>query len=156
MTRANIYIQDHDKVILKMYVHSDGYPTGVGLDIASKYKDYKLVDGIKLGEMNICNGMGDFAVQLITFLKNNSIQNSIETSEALAKILPNSLNYNHEVGGLYIEPINDDNECVDYVYWLYNQKDKIAIKCFEYKTMIYEGSLEDFISWARTREESEE
>ena len=85
MTRANIYIQDYDKVILKMYVHSDGYPTGVGLDIASKYKDYKLVDGIKLGEMNICNGMGDFAVQLITFLKSNSIQNSIETSEALAK-----------------------------------------------------------------------
>ena len=51
---------------------------------------------------------------------------------------------------------NDENEYVDYVYWLHNQKDKIMIKCFEHKKIIYEGSLEDFIPWAKKREESEE
>jgi hypothetical protein len=155
VTRANIFIQDHNNVILKLYIHSDGYPTGVGTDIAEKYKDYRLVDGIRLGEMNVCNGMGDFAVQLITYLKNEAIEQSKKTSEELAKILPNSLNYNHEVGGIYVEPINNDTDCVDYVYWLYNKKDKIAIKCFETKNLIYDGELEGFTKWALTREESE-
>lgn len=156
MTRANIFIQDHDNVIVKLYVHSDGYPTGIGTDITEKYKSYRLVDGIRLGEMNVCNGMGDFAVQLITFLKNDAIESSIRTSEELAKILPNSLNYNHEAGGIYVEPINNDTDGVDYVYWLYNKKDKIAIKCFEFKDLIYDGDLEGFAEWAQAREENEE
>lgn len=74
-TRAKITILDEQhKDIICLYSQYDGYPSGVGQQIVDFLKDKKLVNGISVSEPSSpqLNGMGDLAVRLIVYLKQDS------------------------------------------------------------------------------------
>jgi hypothetical protein len=56
------------KKIVTMYRQYDGYPSGMGKDLANFLKDGKLVNGIS-GNEKVFNGMGCLSAQVVAHLK---------------------------------------------------------------------------------------
>lgn len=156
MTRAEIKIVDGKKDLVNLYIHSDGYPSGIMKDIAEKYSCYKEVDGIPASEFNIYNGIGDFAVQLITHLKNDNIEGSKKVQKDLETFGLPKVEINHEPGWLYIVPNKTDRKDIEYYYELSSKNEKLYVECFDTKKKLFEGSLEEYFKWAEELESKEE
>lgn len=156
MTRAEIKIIDGKNTLVNLYMHSDGYPSGIMKDIAEKYVSYKEVDGIPAGELNIYNGIGDLAVQLITHLKNDNVENSKKIQKDLERFGLPKVEINHEPGWLYIVPNKTDRSDIEYYYELSSQNERLYVKCFDTKKELFNGSLEEYLSWVEKIESEEE
>lgn len=71
-TRSLTRVFDDDKLVLAMYRQMDGYPEGMGADLAKFVVSGTFVTGISLTKQKPqpqFNGMGCFAAQLVKHLK---------------------------------------------------------------------------------------
>ena len=113
--------------LVRIYQQYDGYPSGVGLELAHWLKDKKIINGFgygKTAENGYCNGVGCMSAQFIHDFKVG-------------------------IGGLYI--INHD-DIEDYNYKViitYNITSKYSITLEAYRwsdnTPFFSGTPQDFI-----------
>jgi hypothetical protein len=105
-TRSLTHIYNNDgALLLTMYRQFDGYPEGMGLDLAKFISQFTIVNGIGSDqEGKIANGMGCLAAQLIAELKDC-------------------------VGNVYIYPPNSKDCWEEFTYHIF--KDKMV--CRDYK-----------------------
>ena len=68
-TRSTIAIYENTKHLVTIYQQYDGYPSGVGLQLAKFVSSGKLVNGLSGDKGLVFNGMGCFAAALIKELK---------------------------------------------------------------------------------------
>lgn len=96
------------KPLLTIYRQMDGYPSGMGLELAEFLAQFKVVNGFGLGDTTKqANGAGCLAAQLVGFLKDG------------------------QVGGIYIYPSGSKNCGEDYVYKIFATTGKIFMQVFE-------------------------
>ena len=105
MTRGEVKIIDGETDLVNLYIHSDMYPSGVMREVAKKYCNYEEVNGIQMGKFNIYNGIGDFATQLITYLKETNAKNNDSVLNALRKVGIPKAEMNSEPGWIYVVPL---------------------------------------------------
>ncbi len=72
-TRASIVIVQDEQPIVSIYSQFDGYPRGLGEDIANFLRGKKLVNGYRDRSDPVWNGMGDLAAQLVWTLKKGDL-----------------------------------------------------------------------------------
>ena len=102
-TRARINIFDGNEVLVSIYRQFDGYPDGLGKEVADFAGKMTIINGIsgqKAGEA--ANGMGCFAAQLIAHLKEG-------------------------IGNVYIRNTSSDSHGEEYSYNLHERDGKIWI-----------------------------
>lgn len=123
MTRARVIFREDDTNICAVYIHSDGYISGLGYQLSEQLGDYKIVNGLSYDQPKekIANGMGCLAAQWV----------------AMNKTKP---------GYLYLDnPIENENTraMIDYHYFLSNQEGRIWVQVFRFtdKQPIYDGWL---------------
>lgn len=68
-TRSTIAIYENTKHLVTIYQQYDGYPSGVGLQLAKFVSSGKLVNGLSGDKGPVFNGMGCLAAALIKKLK---------------------------------------------------------------------------------------
>jgi len=70
-TRALVHVNDGGTTLLTIYRQFDGYPTGMGKDLAAILRGRTIVNGFGAGmdESNTSNGMGCLAATLVKQLK---------------------------------------------------------------------------------------
>jgi hypothetical protein len=101
-----------------MYYQYDGYPSGLGADIAKFLQPIDIVNGFSPGDESgiVANGMGCLAAQLIAHQKQG-------------------------VGGVYIVHCNPGSDhWQDFEYHIY--KKRVEVK--NPKNLMFSGSWEDF------------
>ena len=102
-TRSTITFTENEEKLCKIYQQYDGYLDGVGKDLAEFLQSGKLVNGITMGESDkVFNGAGCLVAQFISENKTSA-------------------------GGLYIIPLNDEDE--EYNYTVKIIKGEILISC---------------------------
>jgi hypothetical protein len=96
-TRSTTEIKDNGKLILKLYKQFDGYVEGWGKDIKDFAKSGKFVNGINIPrpKSKVFNGIGDFALQLVTEFKK-------EPGDLYATTKDNRQEYNYTIN--YVTP----------------------------------------------------
>jgi hypothetical protein len=100
-TPATIKFYDDGELLVNVYIHWDGYPSGAGLNLVRFLKKYTIVNGISMNETRIvANGMGCLAAQFIKEFKDGP-------------------------GGLYIHHSTDVGD-YDYVVQL-NSSDNLTV-----------------------------
>lgn len=127
-TRALIHIRESGKVLTTLYIHWDGYPTGLGADILEHLKDHRILSGYSCGDdiTNAFNGMGCLAAYLIHELKTG-------------------------IGGVYIHPAGSGaGPCIEFVYTIYQKGEFIFLKVVSCSMSrddqpLYNGSLNGYI-----------
>lgn len=107
--------------LVRIYQQYDGYPKGVGLELAHWLKDKKIVNGFGYGETaenGYCNGVGCMSAQFIHDFKVG-------------------------IGGLYI---TDHDDCEEYDYKVIVTNDStITLEVYEDGVHIFQGSVVEFI-----------
>ena len=58
-----------DQIHVQIYNHYDGYPSGLGVTLASYLQDFTVVNGLSSGQEKVANGMGCLAAQTVKYLK---------------------------------------------------------------------------------------
>jgi len=122
-TRSLTVFKENGKEFCVMYAQYDGYPDGLGLDLAKFLKDISLVNGISINEKRkIANGLGCLAAQVIAHLKDGP-------------------------GGIYVYPPKARDCGEEYIYTIEEKEGKINLICFDvyYKKVLFCGSPVDFI-----------
>ena len=133
-THALIVISNYDATALRLkescnyttlYVHFDGYPQGVGTELAEHFTGYRLTAGISGDAGKTANGMECLAAQLVGNLKDS-------------------------VGNVYLTLDHEsfDEAGVEYLYFISPNEDgkRIDIRV-EHKvgdTLLFEGPLDEF------------
>jgi hypothetical protein len=103
--------------LLTMYRQFDGYPSGMGKDLANFLKSGKVVNGISATEnQTVFNGAGCLAAQLVAHFKQGA-------------------------GGFYIHKPMSRNCGEEYVYEIYVDYDtkQIELRCLEVGYMTKKG-----------------
>jgi len=97
------------KPLLTIYRQMDGYPSGMGLELAEFLAQFRVVNGFGLDDKpsKVANGAGCLAAQLVGFLKDE------------------------RVGSVYIYPPASKNCGEDYVYKIFVTTGKIVMQVFE-------------------------
>lgn len=106
-TRARVNVFDRNQLIVSIYRQMDGYPDGLGREVADFSGKMKIINGIsgeKAGEA--ANGMGCFAAQLIRHLKDS-------------------------IGSVYIRDTGPKSQGEEFSYNLHNRDGKIWIDALE-------------------------
>lgn len=70
-TRSTTKVYNNDKMILALYCQFDGYPQGVGRQLADFIESRPFVNGIGRDD-KVFNGMECFAAQLVAHLKTSA------------------------------------------------------------------------------------
>jgi hypothetical protein len=99
-TRARINILDHDKTLVSIYRQFDGYPSGLGQEVADFGSTLTIVNGYTSTGEDQANGMGCFAAQLIKYLKDG-------------------------IGNVYIRDTSDESQGEEYSYNLSEKEGKV-------------------------------
>lgn len=124
-TRSTTRIYKNDKMILALYCQFDGYPTGVGVQLADFIKSRPFVNGLT-GDAPAFNGPGCFAAQLVAHLK-------------------------AKPGLWYITGEEDQREEFNYEVRIKLDENYLALPpvfiCEGYDQR-FEGKVEDFAAWA--------
>lgn len=142
-TRAITNVVDEKGVsYVSLYRQFDGYPQGGhGEDLANWLKGAVIGNGIRMGAepRNFFNGVGDLAVRLVTFFKED-----------------------HSVaGGFYLVAPAHDKWDVDYTYTVhcddgYEEEGGVTLEVTSYGgTTLFNGTVEDFYVWMRESEEED-
>tara|TARA_Y100000034_G_scaffold107034_1_gene136202 strand:- start:140 stop:580 length:441 start_codon:yes stop_codon:yes gene_type:complete len=114
-----------EKAVVNIYRHYDGYPEGMGLDLAEFLSEFTIVNG--LGEDSykpkIANGVGCLAAQLVQFLKDGP-------------------------GNVYLETLDGDpgDSWEEYIYTIYPKESEptfISIYDVWKKECIFVGTAKD-------------
>ena len=93
-TRSITRVQIDGKTLISVYRQYDGYISGHGKDLAKFLENRRIVNGIRPGEeMNVFNGPGCLASNLVSFLKEGEIG---------------------KAGNIYIYPTDADDEEYSY------------------------------------------
>lgn len=105
-TRARVNIFEGNSVLVSIYRQFDGYPDGLGQEIADFAAKMVIVNGIPVGDPEMvagkaANGIGCFAAQLIARLKCDSI------------------------GSVYVRNTDADSHGEEYSYNLHEKDGKI-------------------------------
>jgi hypothetical protein len=106
-TRARVNVYEREKIIVSIYRQMDGYPDGLGQQVADFAADMAIINGIsgqKAGEA--ANGMGCFAAQLISKLKD-------------------------DIGSVYIRDTSEESHGEEYSYNLREKDGRIWIDALE-------------------------
>ena len=130
-TRSNTFVKDEDgKIICNMYRQYDGYLSGHGADLLSKFGEIKIINGIEMGQTvgTHANGMGCFSAQMVAYFK-------------------------QKIGGIYLfghdGKVTQDN---DYTYEISPKNDKffhkhykilLWVKVWNWEELIYDGWLSE-------------
>lgn len=141
-TRSLTRIFDNDKQIACIYRQHDGYPDGHGKDMADFIQSGTFVNGIPFGiEGRLFNGIGCFAVQLVSYLKGD------------------------EAGGVYLYPADAKDRGEEYVYEIHGGNDfsnggepkPLTIKCFGVydNKVLYDGDIAGFATFVVTDHEED-
>ena len=114
-----------DKSVVNMYRQYDGYPEGLGLELAEFLSDFTVVNGIGLKDRptKLANGTGCLAAQLVQYLKDGP-------------------------GGIYLEALNGEpgDSWEEYIYTLYPKEGEptyISIYDVWDKKCIFVGTSQD-------------
>lgn len=116
-TRSLTYVYDgrdtkNTQALMCAYQQFDGYPSGVGQELADFAKSFTIVNGFGPGQKDavstIANGAGCFAAQLVARFKKH-------------------------VGGFYLRTTDQDQDSgQEYEYHLFVQEGvPVQIKCYE-------------------------
>ena len=123
-THANIHIYDKEERFVSLYKHTDGYPSGLGLELYNFLVNIKLVNGLNPEMKNVANGMGCLAAQLIA-------------------------NFKTTPGDLYVISPNSDS-LQDFNYHIYGLPGFILVTDCD-DTTIYCGLIDDdFLKWVKS------
>ena len=115
-----------EKSVVNIYKQYDGYPEGLGLELAEFLSDFTVVNGLSIPRpTKVANGTGCLAAQLVQYLKDGP-------------------------GNVYLEPINGDSKPGDsweeYIYTLYPKEGEptyMSIYDVWDKKCIFVGTSED-------------
>lgn len=129
-TSARVIFKSEGQKVFNMRAHYDGYPNGVGMDLARIMAEGQLVHGLgqdrTLGKY--FNGDSCMAASVIALMKK-------------------------EPGNIYLYPTNQDMD-TNYTYVInVDDKEEITIKMTGGKS--FEGTLEGFIQEFGTEEDKE-
>lgn len=94
------------KTLCTIYRQYDGYPEGMGADLAAIIAPRKLVYAFQHRKAQ-ANGMGCLATLIIAALKGDDCEN------------------------VYVYPVNAKDQGEDYTYVVYAQGDEVRISCVE-------------------------
>ena len=101
-TRSLTIVNDehNEKEMMVFYRHYDGYPTGHGTDLLNFLKGKMIVNGLSSENenLNIANGMGCLAAQIVEHFKNGPAY-------------------------FYLYPSDTRNYGEEYIYTIYAKKD---------------------------------
>ena len=112
--------QRQNEPILCMYGQYDGYPSGVGAELAVFLTSGKLVNGIGLDAKNVFNGMGCLAAQLVAHFKT-------------------------EAGGFYLRaPRLDRDDWQDYEYHIFEDSVVVYEIGSNNNNPLFDGTWADF------------
>ena len=128
-----------------MYRQMDGYPRGMGSDLAEFLNGGKMVNGISLGEeQRVFNGIGCLSAQLVAHFKDGA-------------------------GGYYLYPTNTKDAWQEYEYEIIqHENEEVKLKVIEVgyingkgkyckgKKTLYFGSPKGFENWLNIKETIEE
>ena len=112
-----------DKIHIQIYKHYDGYPEGLGVDLANFLDGYDVVNGLSTGYQGpVANGMGCLAAQLVGYIKN-------------------------EAGNIYLQkPIEKDWEDYEYFVWVKDHAE-LWISIFDYDgNCIFVGEPDELLT----------
>jgi len=133
-TRSTVQILDESgATLVSLYIQYDGYPDGVGRQIASTFDGAQLVNGFSPGSpTHQVNGMGDAAVRAVVALKlwgpegkdwnkpgNIYIEKEPGAQEYNYKLFPKGSELHLSVEG-YGETFS--GSCSSYLKWLEAQR----------------------------------
>ena len=130
--------------IMTMYRQYDGYPSGMGVELAEFLNGGEMVNGIGWGQTNVFNGAGCLAAQLVAHFKNGP-------------------------GGFYLRKPMSKNCGEEFVYEVYaghHSKD-IKLRVFEVGYMgkkgyidkrreLFTGTPKEFLVWLEEKQKEEE
>lgn len=129
-TRSTTRVYRDEKMILALYCQFDGYPTGVGNELATFIQSRPFVNGIS-GNTKVFNGPDCFAAQLVAHLKTKA-------------------------GLWYITGEEDQREEFNYEIRIKLGEDRCALPpvfVCEGHGLRFEGKAEDFAAWASEENE---
>jgi len=112
-----------DKIHIQIYKHYDGYPEGLGVDLANFLDGYDVVNGLSTGYQGpVANGMGCLAAQTVSYLKD-------------------------EPGNVYLQkPIEKDWEDYEYFVWVKDHAE-LWISIFDYDgNCIFVGEPDELLT----------
>ena len=99
-------------IMVSFYHHWDGYPEGLGVQLASYLDDMKIVNGLGTNQVNVANGLGCLAAQIIAELKDGPGNVSIiGPKDKYSWIDYKYYIWGDDYKGIWIS-IFDDRECI--------------------------------------------
>ena len=120
-TRALIEITDEtDTVLVTLYKHMDGYPAGLGKELATFLKPIKIVNGLSYQKHSkIANGVGCLAAQLIAEFK-------------------------QDAGGLYVYPPGTRNVGEEFIYLIHPVGEDVVLTIKHNDDILMEDKPQNF------------
>ena len=107
----------------KMYQQYDGYPSGVGLQLAKFLSSIRLVNGFVSDSKNQANGAGCLFAQIVAHFKSG-------------------------VGGAYLEnPNNEDLETFNYYVDVNEEEQTILLTINHHSNTIFSGTMKEAITF---------
>lgn len=129
-TRSLTYVYDRGEPVVCMYRQLDGYPSGHGAELAEFLLSGKMVNGIRLEDKKVFNGVECLAAQMVAHFKKGP-------------------------GGIYlVVPELDADHDQEYEYHISHVNDHglvIRVIKFPDKTL-FAGSPEEFSEWCASKE----
>lgn len=125
-TRSLTFVYEGNSPVVCMYRQSDGYPTGMGKDLATFLAPFKLVNGLSMNKTHtaIANGMDCLAAQMVRHFKSGP-------------------------GSIYLVPTKKANHGQEYEYHIY--EDTVTIKERGTKTPLFSGTWAGFREFCNQR-----
>ena len=116
-----------EDIICSLYAQYDGYPEGVGFELAKFLKGKKIVNGFgpSQDDGNHANGAGCLAAQYVQYAKNG-------------------------IGGVYMVGPNDTQE---YDYSIKIRDGKILIRLTNFGEVLFNGGVDKFYEYCAGRVE---
>lgn len=144
-TRSTILFRSLDTMgnihnLVNIYQQYDGYPEGVGIELAEWLLNKKLINGIRSGQNNFAfaNGVGCLAAQFIHTFKTDVGGLYITDIES------HNMDYNYEVTIADLISLLDDGISL-------NDITEIKIRCFDHKEPIFTGKPSELIEWVQVQ-----
>ena len=127
-TRSTIAFIDNTDELVRIYQQYDGYPSGVGLNLANWIKDKTLVNGFNINQTmkkGFCNGIGCMSAQFIHDFKD-------------------------DIGGLYItdhDDVEDYNYKVIITYDISSDTYEIMLEAYRWddNSPFFSGTPQEFV-----------
>jgi hypothetical protein len=111
-TRARVNVFEGNQLLLSIYKQYDGYPSGLGHELAVFCERKQIVNGLSGDTTNVANGMGCFAAQLVKHLKDKA-------------------------GDIYIRDTGPESQGEEYVYNIAEREGVLYIAVLEGETTYF-------------------